>query len=469
MRVDEPEVVDAVREPEVDQPDNGHGGRIAVKGRLKVVYRVDDGKRVVLTVLWEGTGDRSEGPLTHVPNKPSNRVFIEKLELWGCTIGRKRSDWVQIRTPGGRLLEVRPAGYSKGNPAKTLIEAYRSLGVSAEEFWARTVKVRPQRERVHAAPADLKFPRHTPEPTEPEPAPASAVDEKRPPQIDSIGGRVFAYYRGHPGEICDVEMVARDLGIEPRRVKQSLYFLHRDGHLEKVGALRYRYRRWGETDAAKASARADLAYAVDPANRLPDTGPRSTRTPPVKRRPLTALTEPKMGLTNGVTDMVFNYYRDRPGEILSMQTIATELGAATQQVNNAAGHLARTGRLEKVARGAYRYPAGDPLQRLDAIQARLDGAVPAEPEPSPDRDPTPTDPLPVPEPEPVPVGARPATGAHMATQAPIRRNGSGSVDDEIDALLELLVPGGLRARHLPVAAAWVAATRELLTLTRAER
>lgn len=501
MHVDEPEVFDTVREPEVDKPDGqGNDNRIARKGRIAVVYEPEGNRKKVVTVLWEGRDDRSEGPPTHVPNKPSNRVFLDKLQLWGCTVGRKRSDWVQVRTPNGQILEVRPAGYSKGNPARTLVEGYRAVGASAEEFWARTTKVRPPRERVHAAPSDFKFPRDpagSSGPPPPEPAGSPAPNGHKPlPDIDTVSGRVMAYYRAYANEVPKVDVVARELGVEVDRVKAVLYFLAADGHLQKVGPNQYTHKVWGQTDAHKAKAQADLAYATDPVNRLPEPVRRPRKGAKKKVKAATVAAPPRNGVPirpgyqSGATGVVLDHYRAHAGEWLTMPDVAADLGLPLKTINNAVGNLGRTGRLEKGKRGIYRFPAvevgtttaADPLARLDAIQARLEGnddtpvapvdndepTVPPEPEPEPEPAPPP-----VPRSEPAPVVAlRPPVTFDDQQTAWLRGEdvtAQPSVDDEIDALLELLVPNGLKARHLATAASWVVATRNLLELTRADR
>ncbi len=477
MFVDDDEVIDAVLHPDLNQPaldpDNPNR-RIATKGRIRAVYAHEDNHRlVVCTVVWEGTRSRADGPPTTVPNKPSNRVFIDKLQLWGCSVGRKRGDLLQMRTPGGHLLQVRPAGIKKGNSSHTLIEAYKSLGVSAEEFWSRTEKVRLPRERLHAVPSALAAPPPAePDPVkrlvafrdgEPDDAKAVAtVEETTPskttapePTLTSHAGRVLAYYRGHPGETPAIADVAKAIGLRQVSTSNSAAELARLGLLERTGRGLYRYRRWGESDAAKEEAQRNLEWATDPKN-----WPKEHR-----RQALHA---------GSVSARVLAYYRERQGQAFTAAQVIEALGVKADTAEGAIYYHLETGRLEKVKKGLYRWvgvaketppvdevvepevvepdetpvtytlPAGstsaesDPLQRLDAIQRRLDAEPPA--------------PAPVevaPAPAPAPAKAPPAT-----------------IEDEVDALLDLLVPGGLKARHLSIAARWVDATVELIRATR---
>lgn len=208
--------------------------------------------------------------------------------------------------------------------------------------------------------------------------------------------------------------------------------LCRDGHLQRSGRGRYRYRRWGESEAAKAQAARDLAWVTDPAN-FPK---------PIKRKTLPF----RVGST---TSKAFAVLGASPGKPFTSHTLAAELGVHHKTAHNALYSLYQTGRIKRGSGfGEYFVPApptpapapeptDDPLERLEAIQARLD-----------DDQPTPTEPAPaVIEPPTVPV-------VHA------------SIDDEIDALLELLVPGGLKARYFDHGHRWYLATRDLLEAVR---
>jgi hypothetical protein len=496
MGVHEPEVIDAVRHPELTAPDKEHADRrVAVKGRLRVVYSPEKNRhgvpvpdrQIVVTVMWEnGAAGRAAGPTTHVPNKVSNRAFYDRLIIWGCTPGRRRSDYVQMRTPSGQLIEVRhPDGVSKGNTTRTIIDAIKAVGASgAEEFWGRTEKVRPARERVHATPAELAVIR----PENGTAEPVVTTPTKPEPSLETVAGRVLAYYRGHPNTVPPKERVAEQLGYSVMAISNACYALVRDGHLEKASPGKYRYRRWGESPAAKQKAQDALRWVTDPANRPPPPKPRGPRGP--YRR--------KTGVNTGITERVFDYYRSRAGEVPPMAAIAELFDVDIKVVNNAVLNLRASGRLQRVRRGEYVYPATngtpprpapatDPLARLDQIQRRLAAETDAEVTDMPDDDSGQPDPIEqlrsiaagydatMSEPEPV-VDAADQNAARAPQTAASGEHGTAApsppvhatIDDEIDAVLDLLVPR-LRARHLRLAAEWTEVTHRLLTATRADQ
>lgn len=334
MGLDDDEILDALERPEMVLPDVEHDDRrIAVKGRLRVVY-ADTPDPVVCTVLWNGQPSREAGPTTAVPNRVSNRALLDKLDLWGCNTGRRRGDFLQVRTPTGHLIEVRPADSTRPNPAKVTDDIYRLLAVSPETFWSRTTRVRPTRPRIHAVPS-----------------PTPPVSSSPEPPLS--------------------------------------------------------------------------------------TAPQPHRAPTPKDR--------GRGLGAG-SKAVLDYFAAHPGEYLTARQVADAAGIPVKKTENAIGTLHRRDVLTKVAHGTYVYAvvddeAADPIERLRAIAA-------TRPEPPP----PPPAAAPAPAPTP-PVPARPVVQ-------------HANLDDEIDAALELLVPGGVRARHLPAAAAWVDATRKLLEAVR---
>lgn len=468
MLVDDTEVLDTVEHPEVDKPSMQEPDRrLAKKGRLCVVYASGKDRRTVCTVLWDNktNGVRADGPASHVPNQISNRAFHEKLLLWGCTGGRKRGDLLYMRTPGGDQLSIRPPGYRAGNSAKAIIGAYRSLGVSAEEFWARTEKIRPPRERVHATPAALAaIPTKETPVTAPEPQP-TAQPTTTPPRLTSTAGRVYAYYRGHPGETPSSDQVAEALHLTVHAAINAAGALHRNGHLERVGPGQYRYRRWGETEAAKAQAQRDLAAVLDPAN-LPPPPAKATR----KRR------------LGGAAQAVLDFYQAQPGVIIKSPTIAKATGHNVKTVQNAQQRLHQSGILQRGdKRGHYFYsekpaPDGptppelidDPIQRLAAIQRRIDSErdQPADEPAQPTETPVADEVAPVTRPVTTVAAVDswvPASLAVPPAPDPV------DLDDEIDTVFELLVPGRIKARHFILAQRWYAATQELLEATRNEQ
>jgi hypothetical protein len=458
MSVDETEVINAIREAEITQPTPaGPGRRVAIKGRLRVVYARHPTETSVITVVWQNRYARSDGPMTPVPNQPSNRSVHDKMILWGCTPGRRRGDYLQMRTPTGELIEVRPPGIGGTNSSRTLSEVYRLLRVSAEVFWNRTEKVRPPRERIHATPSALTPPADPP--PKPKEIDMSAVPSNptspaapEPPPLSSHTGRVLAYFRAHPGVVVPLADLRRPLGLDAKQIQNSAAFLARDGHLQRAGRGEYKYLRWGESDAAKAQAQKDLAWVTDPANR---PGP----TPP----------KPRVKQPNAASARILAYFAARPGQGFTARQAADALDLEYKQVSNSVQAHHRAGRLRRGEHtGEYLFPATgdagpvdpvdaitDPLAKLDAIQQRLNATAEQEDPPMP--------------PPALTVAANntpevdPNAYVAKRTVTPVVH---ASLDDEIDALLELLVPGGLKARHLRLGAEVCDAIRRLLEATR---
>jgi hypothetical protein len=433
MLVDETEVIDAVTAPELDAPDkDNEGRRVAVKGRLRVVHVPQGDDQVVCTVLWQGKASRAEGPTTSVPNNISNRAFYEKLILWGCNTGRKRGDMIYIRTPKGDQLRIRPPGYSAGNSKIAISGAYKSLGVSAEEFWARTEPVKPARERLHATPGALKSVPSVKEATVAAPARPKVPSA---PKLDTQVGRVYAYLRGYPGVETTTATIAQGTGLTHAATANSTQWLVAQGHIERTRVGHFRYRRWGESEAARKQAAENLAWVTDPANfAQPQAAIRRAVSPPTQPG------KPRMG--RRMKEMLA-IYQKRPGEIIRPIEISERLGISIRRASQSAAALVNSGYLAKGdKRGHYFYPAP------------ADTPEPEQPD----------------EPTTVDVGPVDVSPAVEAPPTPVREASvvaaPASLDDEIDTFLELLVPGGLRARHFDIGHRWYLVTRELLEATR---
>lgn len=445
MRVDESEVIDAVRFPDMLLPDQRNpNARVASKGRLRVPYEPRGSGDVVITVYWKDTERREDGPTTPIPNKVGNRAFIDQLLLWGATTGRRRGDFQQMRLPDGTLFDVRPPHLHAGNSSKRITAAYRLLDVSAEQFWSRTERIKLPRERVHTTsptPSPTAAPVETPTNGQAAP-PATTWSDIPEPERETHPGRVLAYFRGHPGKVMGAtDGLVERLGLDRRAVAGALGELARAGHLQRVKRGKYKYLRWGETDEQKQQAQEDLAWVTDPANR-----------PTAVRRQTTTM--PTM---SDESKQILRYYAERPGQAISIAEVAASVGITHQITTSRIMNHLYVGRLERVSPGRYRYvsdryaaehptvPAtpDDPLERLDAIQARIDADTPAV--------------VDEPEPEPAPEPADAPAPAPVVYE---------SYEDEVDALLALAVPAGVRARHLALAAQWCDLTRQLLEATR---
>lgn len=455
MGLDELEVIDAVENPERTEPDRLHADRrLAIKGRLRVVYAPDGDRTSVCTVLWHDAASREEGPKTPVPNLPSNRAVYDQLRLWGCTPGRRRPDRVRMRTPTGQLIDIRPPGFDLYNTTAELTAVYRSLGVTAERFWAQTMPVRWPRER--------SMPRLSPTSKE-----NSLTNEAKPkstaamPSLGSQAGRVLAYYRAHPNEIVPIDQVAEAVSLHRNLINAAQATLVAAGLLERVTTGRYRWS--GEqNDADRAKAAQDLAWVTDPANRPVS---RLTVGEPAPRPRDVNNREPRYGETSAA---LLDYYQSRPGETIRVAEAAAALGVDVKTATNAIRSHCQYGRLTKTGRGLYLYSAtngsaavtDDPIEQLRQLAA-------AEPEPAePEPEPAPAEPAPVPVVAPAPVVA--PVVANDADRWLERHTGitTDNLDDEIDALFELLVPNGIKARHLDIASHWCDLTRALLRSTR---
>jgi hypothetical protein len=294
MSVSAEEVEAVLEHPDLDRPSKEHPDRqMATKGRLVVVYQPRPYRcHLAITTYWAKTDDRSEGPSTHVPVRPSNRVFLEKLALWGCTPGRRRGDLLRMRAPDGTLFEVRPPMFSQGNSAYMIRDAYAALGVTAEQFWSRETKVRPRREPVRvertplrsagkktpASPVVVRYlkagaplaPAPEPDPVdrllafrdgEPEPA----AKARPQPNRGSRHSQVLDWFKLRPASAYDAAAIAEDVEFDIQFVRLACAKLCRDGLLQRVTRGHYRLAVIDEndTDRRLAEINAELATTDD--------------------------------------------------------------------------------------------------------------------------------------------------------------------------------------------------------------
>lgn len=267
MKVSPAQVIDTVENPAVDIPN--FNDRMATKGRLTVVYSIDHGKRIVQTVRWSGaeTGYeewedrfRPEPLLPECPAEPTaNGVLLAKLELWGCNEGRRSDDFVHVRTPSGTVVRIRPAAHLKETSPATIDRLCELLGVGAEEFWTRTTKVRPPRERLFAPRPQARRLKavEVDDPIEQLRALARATPVPKPRPAQSKRGRprgqaslaVIAYFEDRPGAVHSIEAVADSIGLDQSPVRKACGDLCRDGRLIRVA--RGRYQLTEEMDEAE--------------------------------------------------------------------------------------------------------------------------------------------------------------------------------------------------------------------------
>ena len=123
-------------------------------------------------------------------------------------------------------------------------------------------------------------------------------------------------------------------------------------------------------------------------------------------------------------------------------------------MNNRLNNLVLSGRLTRVGRGTFTAPTPE----------RPTAPAPA-PAPTPPPAPTPA-PTPAPEPEPEPTPPeKPTPVAPVRRLTPVAQvsRAAASMDDTIEAVLDLLLPDGFKASHLRYIAPWIDATKAMVT------
>lgn len=300
MQIGVGDVYDTLDHPETDVPAH-YNRRLACKGRIGVVYKVVGDRKVVVTVLPKLTAyahyargadggavliepepeAAQQDMVERGPLAPSmNQLFLDQLELWGATFGRRHDAWVYVRMPGGGQLAVRPAGYTEDTTTDTAEKAYRMLGVSAKQFWQRTTKARTPRERVYVPPpgrsratngngnGQAKTGRRV---KLVEPAKPAKTGRRGPTKAGSAADKILQYFRSRPGEQLDFATVADATGIEVQIVRLRCGVLAKKGLLQRVGWGNYR-SGWieggDETDQRMADINKELASTTDLVRRV---------------------------------------------------------------------------------------------------------------------------------------------------------------------------------------------------------
>jgi len=298
LRLDD--VMVALAEPEFDRPDQWDPTRRKAKReKVEVLYSVEGDQRIVITVLWSGEAsgyerwEQRDDPqsradtalerlLEPVP-EPSpvegssamNGIFLSQLALWGCTEGRRNADWVHVRTPGGTLIKVRPAGHRSETKAEVADRAYELLGVTPEQFWSRTTKVRGPRERLFAP-----RPVRTPRPVEP----VTQLFEQREPVTSTVTKRkrgrgrprgaateaVLDFFESRPTAVLGLRDLAEQLGIDQEACRRSVAGLSRSGRLLRLGRNRYQLASTAgsESERRLAQINSELASTTDLLRRM---------------------------------------------------------------------------------------------------------------------------------------------------------------------------------------------------------
>lgn len=135
---------------------------------------------------------------------------------------------------------------------------------------------------------------------------------------------------------------------------------------------------------------------------------------------------------------------------MTVARIVAELGLpntpdTVRVISNRCGYLAEQGLAERVMYGTYR--VADKAKRTD-VRVHHDSTPTAAPAPAAE-----AEAAPAPSPVTVPVVAEPRNVVTVAE----------SVDDTIEAVLDLLLPDGFKASHLRYIAPWVEATKQMVS------
>lgn len=197
-----------------------------------------------------------------------------------------------------------------------------------------------------------------------------------------------------------------------------------------------------EKQAAVAAERAAAAPAppTSVSNLRPVVVPSATPTPEPTPEPTPTVVFVTRPYTKGRTSSVLDAVNASP-RAMTIRQVASRIGLDVsdpgehRRLIQALSGLAREGKITRPAKGVYR--------RLATYAEAVTPAAPAAPElqPAPQEVAVPTS---------QPVEAPPAPAA------------AESVDDVIEAVLDLLLPNGFQAKHLRVIAPWIEATKKMV-------
>lgn len=328
----------------------------------------------------------------------SNRALISKMEQWGWKVKKVNGETTIMVTPGGRKLEVRSAHIHQGNSAKTIDELLSLMGMSWNEF---------------IAPLD---------------------------PAQTVALQAFHYLseeeRAMVWEAAELKMMT-----SLDRVKEQ----------QRAEQIRLRDERRAEQKRERDRRRNQQQTAPQPQQELvPVTEP----TIPPEDLPLVS-DKPKVvreysrtgGATNKVLDVLARF--NGPVSIERLVQEESLAGHKRKAIQGGARYLVSLGLAHRVKTGVYRITEEGKRSadyKLDIEVHTTNGDAPKPEQPQPEY------------PEHLPSSEE---LVRVTAQVPAIEP-TESEDDIVNETLDLLFPGGFKARHLPLIDDWRQATLALM-------
>lgn len=361
-----------------------------------------------------------------VPTKPSNRRVILQAEEWGCEIRPSHNhDWIVAVTPGGVPVDLRPAQCHTGTPASSVRKLAAGLGLSVSEFWSRPL-----------TPAER--------PLDPPDGSILPAPSPRPPGEFVAAARLIVTLIDQacpPAALADAARAAREAG------QGTLYQDFADEFDRFADAL---CADTADPDQLTERITTMLTALPDAAAAPPDpidAADAAYRARVGDDEPVlpTARTHER-----GISTRVLTYLIEA-GEPRTSDAIAAALGISRTQAGSAGSYLVKIHAADRIKSGVFvavprRAPDTTVGIDVNVAQSRQDVTpAPAERIAS------------------VTALVTPPTQVDDLDAGP-SVDRTGSIDEEVEAVLDLLFPQGMtiRAHDLRRIIAWTEQTKALL-------